>query len=487
LIRALRVALAAAASLAAGGERAALEETAAAPALQALCAIARERNPDVQAALERVRQGLAARKGVDGFFDPVLSADSGYAERDPVLPALSRAFGWTADAVWIQAGIEQAVAPGWHGGFGAAVRQRRAEDVGSETLAGAYVRIPLLRDRGFALQNAQVAAVEYDLAALACDALQVALELERDLALRFTDHQLALAQREVAATATERAERLLNDAEQMVRLGAIPAHQLNPARMEVARRREEETAARRSVDTTRRRLAELLGGDALPPEAEEPADVIAWAQAVRLPHAGSVSDAIGRRPDYQAAQARLRAAEARLARARNERQSDLSAHAALAWRDDGATEDADGAGWSVGLTWRKTISDRAGAARETEARARIAELREQARALEIAAAADAAVARSEFEAASRRLELIGEAVETARATLSAENERFQLGEGTSRQTLDAQKDLTDVIRRRNDIAADLLRAYFRWAHAVGLGPAGAAPTGDIRPQPESPP
>lgn len=481
-ILALKLTLAAASSLAAGDERAARDEAAIAPLLQTLCAIARERNPDVQAALERVRQGLAVRRSADGFFDPVLSAESGYAERDPLLPALSRAFGWTADAVWIQAGIEQAIAPGWHGGLGAALRQRRDQDDGPEALAGAYVRIPLLQDRGFALQNALVESAEYDAAALACDALQTVLELERDLALRFTDHQLALAQREVAAAATERAERLLNDAGQMVGLGAIPAHQLNPARLEVARRREEEAAARRSVETSRRRLAELLGGDSLPPEAEAPTDVIAWAQTVRLPDMGSVSVAIGRRPDVQSAQARLRAAEARLKRARNERRSDLSAHVALAWGDDGGTESAEGAGWAVGFTWRKTFADRAGAAREADVLAQIAELRERARALEVAADADAAVARSEFEAALRRLELIGEAVETARAALSAENERFQLGEGTSRQTLDAQKDLTDVIRRRNDIAAELLRAFFRWAHAVGLGPVGG-----LRSQPEGSP
>jgi len=443
-------------------------------ALHSLCAIARERNPDVQAALERVRQGVAARKAVEGFFDPVVSAAGGYAERDPALPVISRAFGWIGDATWTEGGIERAFAPGWHAGLGASVRQRRPVGDGPETLAGAYVRVPLLRDRGFALQKAELEAADYESVARACHALRTLLEVERDLALRFTDLQLAYAQQDVAQAATARAERLLSDAEQMANLGAIPAHQLNPARMEVARRREEETAARRSVETARRRLAEWIGRDDLPPGVDAPTDLIAWARTTRPPEALATSNLIGQRPDYQALQAEIRAAEVRLARARLDRRSDLSAHAVVAWRDGPESDAADDAGWAVGLAWRKTFGDRAGAAREAEARARIAELREQARALERAVAADAAVAFTEFDAAARRLDLIVEAVETARATLAAENERFQLGDGTSRQTLDAQKDLTDVIRRRNDIAAELLRARFRWTYAVGLSPAGDA-------------
>jgi len=51
--------------------------------------------------------------------------------------------------------------------------------------------------------------------------------------------------------------------------------------------------------------------------------------------------------------------------------------------------------------------------------------------------------------------------------LEAENERFCLGEGRSRNVLDAQRDLTDALKRQTIIAVELLRAYSNFMYASG--------------------
>jgi outer membrane protein TolC len=57
------------------------------------------------------------------------------------------------------------------------------------------------------------------------------------------------------------------------------------------------------------------------------------------------------------------------------------------------------------------------------------------------------------------MELCAIAVEEAKKALQAENERFRLGEGRSRNVLDAQKDLTEALRRQILVAIELLKAY----------------------------
>lgn len=447
----------------------------AAAALRELSGIASRRHPAALAAMERVRQRLAVRHSVEGFRDATVAAGGGYAERDPAVPALSRAFGWINDAVWLEAGVEKPFYPGFHAGIGAAGRERRAPDEGFETLAGAQVRVPLLRDRGFTLHRADIAIADHEATAEAFDALRVLSDVLRDVALRYADLQVALAQARIARAAVERSEQLLKDAEQMVELGALAAHQLHPARLETARRHEEEAAAQRAIVTARLRLEEAIGGGPLPASANAEVNLLEWAESVVLPSPEAASDWVARRPEYRAALAALRAAEARLARAREDRRSDLNAHAVVAWRADEAdSNDSDGPRWAVGLTWWAPLGNRSGAGREAEARSRVAEWRERLREAEQTIAADAATARADIEAAIARLDWIRRAVETAQATLAAEQERFQLGEGASRQVLDAQKDLNDTLRRQNDIAAELLRARFRWLHATGRTPDGGA-------------
>lgn len=436
-------------------------------------------NAEAEAARYRVREAAAVRRGTEGFRDPRLMVNTGYAERDPLLPALPAGFAWLDDTAWGESGLEAAFPPGFHAGIGAALRREQENGSGTgesrASAIGAQVRIPLARDRGFALWHADRSIADEGMREAVAVFIRTLQDLRRDVELHYVDLQHAHAQSAVSRAATERAERLLSDAEQMAQLGIIPVYQLYPARLEAARRHEEEVAAERGVRTARRRLVEILGTEDCPAGTDAPVDLIEWARSAAPPTVAGREEASALlRGDVQAARAAVAAEEAHLRRSREEERSDLSLHAVAGWRDEefDSALDADGdrrEPWAVGLTWRKTLGDRAARARTDEARARLAARKEQLHGLERQASADLDVFRGDFEAARNRLDLMGEAVATARDAVTAESERFQLGEGTSRQALDAQKDLTDAVRRRNDIAAELLRAESRWRHAAGEG------------------
>ena len=67
-----------------------------------------------------------------------------------------------------------------------------------------------------------------------------------------------------------------------------------------------------------------------------------------------------------------------------------------------------------------------------------------------------------------RLALARSAVAEAGRVLAAEDERFALGEGSSRNVLDAQKDLTSASRRHVAVAGQVVSALAELRHALGL-------------------
>jgi outer membrane protein TolC len=91
------------------------------------------------------------------------------------------------------------------------------------------------------------------------------------------------------------------------------------------------------------------------------------------------------------------------------------------------------------------------------------------RELQIRLTADLAAAHRDFTGSGERLNEITIAVEQARRTLEAEAERFRLGEGRSRNVLDAQNDLTKAYRARNTIVAALMKAHSDFMFASGYG------------------
>lgn len=434
-------------------------------------------NPHVQAAREAMLRADADLRATYGFFDPQAASSAGYARDGRGIPGVGGDGSPASDAASLQAGVEKAFTPGFYLGAGAAERRLTDDDL-CQTLAGVQVRLPLLRDRGFALwkQDFAVARAAYD--AAAARLARVCQDLQRDVEARHIDYQNAVYGRSIADAAAERARRLVADAGQLESLKILPRYQILPARLEAALQEESAAQASNSVGVALRRLEELTG--LIPPDlATQTIDVVRWVDRAALPVATNDPPPHMLRGEYREALAQLAAEQARLRKAENQEQSDLALQAAYTWQ---AEDDAGIVGTrgvitdtpsdeQVLLVWRKPLGGRQERARSEASRARIRELREELRAIEWRIAADRDVAAANFQAARQRLQIVADAVQSARDALAAEEERFRLGEGSSRQVLDAQKDLTAVLTRRNDIATELLRAQSAYRYAVG----GSAP------------
>ncbi|MEI8352675.1 MAG: TolC family protein, partial [bacterium] len=177
------------------------------------------------------------------------------------------------------------------------------------------------------------------------------------------------------------------------------------------------------------------------------------------------------------------AAESRLLEDRL--RADLSLSVRGVWAaEDSTTETTPGllsgdrASAAAVLVWTRPWSQTGDRARLRESRAREAQLAETHRELLNRLNADLAAASHEFDGARERLKEITMAVEQARLTLEAESERFRLGEGRSRNVLDAQNDLTKAYRSRNAVVAALLKGHSDFMYASGYG-TGRNPWGGI--------
>jgi len=424
-------------------------------------------SPRVAAAREHVLRATAAAEGVEGFFDPRLSARASRSDFSQDLYGLTRAGVLTDDTISFQAGVEAAVLPGLYAGLGVEQwRPTRGDATDREiSRVGPRLRIPLLRDRGFLSWRAQRRGADAACEAARAQLLDVTQRLEQDVELRYIELQTAFAQYAVAQAATARAERLFRETQKMAELNAVPAYQVHPARLEIARRREELAAAEQAVRSSRRRIELLTGIDA--DAVIEPVDFIAWGSGKETFPAEDSAITLSRRGDYLRQVWLVNGQAAQLAEAQNVRRSELSLEAGYSWME---TEDGDARdGGDVSLIWRHAIGNRSGKA---TARAREAQAREETeilRALEREIITEQKIAAAEFQSAASRLAWMADAVAAARSALDAEEERFRLGEGTSRQALDAQKDLTDILRRQNDVVADVLKARARLRFAMGLG------------------
>lgn len=442
-----------------------------------LVEIAFRENPRVQAACAAVLKAEADLRAAYGFFDPQAASAAGYASDGRAIPGVGGEGSPAGDAASLQAGVEKAFSPGFY--VGAGMAERRLLDLpGSDdlyqTLAGVQVRLPLLRDRGFALWKQDYAAVQAAYDAAAAKLVRVCQDLQRDVEARHIDYLNAAFRRSIAVSAADRARRLVAESEQLVSLKILPRYQVLPARLEAALREELAAQASNAVAVGLRRIEELTGP--IPPDlTTQSVDVMHLAAGADLPDTTNGPTSFLLRGEYREALAQLAAEQARLRKAENQERSDLALQAAYTWQAEDDTSFVgthgivtdDPPDEQVLLVWRKPLGGRLERARSEASRARIRELREELRAIEWRTASERDVAAANFRAARQRLQLVADAVQSARDALTAEEERFRLGEGSSRQVLDAQKDLTAVLTRRNDIATELLRAQSAYRYAAG--------------------
>ena len=447
--------------------------------LASLVALAMESNPRVDAARQRFLRARAELDSVGAFFDPQLLLAGGHVQGDHGAPGATWATGLTRDAATIKAAVELPMRPGAYLSVGAA--QRYLDGSGMEhgslyqSHVGAQVRVPLVRDRVFAQWRAT-----RDEAAAAAEAarqnlLAVTQEVRRDVELVYVRGAGAAADWEETRSSAGRMRALLAETEALIGLQVVPEYQVYTARMEVFLNEEAQRLAEHVYRAAVIRLAELVATTNQPQLTVTRATLVSWAaQETDLP-ALTLDAACERRGLYGLRAFLVRAAEAGRRGAAEALKPDIALTLSAAWQAEDADQplgrDAllteDRLASEVAVVWRQplgyTEEKAAAAAREAETEAR----RGEVRLVRLQIASELAEARDAFAAARRRLELARAAVGEGRAALEAEEERFRLGQGRSRNVLDAQKDLTDAARLLNGAAVALLQARAAFAYAGG--------------------
>lgn len=434
-------------------------------------------NPRVAAARTALEIPLAHYRELDEFYDPHLEVRGGGASRSRSVPGASEGPGLTNDAVSTEGGLEWALRPGAYLSMGAAQRQLRHVAGGNryQNMMGVQLVVPLLRDRGFREFDLQrnEAWVEVQLARSRWyDAIQ---DVARQVALAYVATEETRALYKINQNAAQRVERLLKEAEDLVRLKVVPKYQLHQGRLEVVTHKEAVHAALVRNQAALRDLAEACGvePDLLPPART---GLVAWARACAIPVVSSPDTALVRQGEYLRLQQEWVRVQVQLAQQREERKSDLSFLAGTSWQNDSrhhpffATAnslDDHHFGASVQVVWSRPLSFTGVKERLAALHAREAELREKLRGERIRVNSALKREKLVFQGARERLRIIEQAVAAARQTLKAEESRFRLGEGRSRSVLDAQKDLTDVIRLQTQIAGEVLRSFVRYARISG--------------------
>ncbi len=444
--------------------------------LEALVAEAFSNNPAVQAAQFEVNRAKAERDELGGFFDPQLN-----------VTALQTDYNSGYNQAFLHAGVDAAILPGVYLGtrveesyysrlLGSGVTNSGSYENLWQSLAGVQMGVPLLRDRGF-LQwklSDERAAKRYRMAQNHW--LAVTQQCRHDVEQQYIAVLEAVAQRYVAQAALTRVEKLLKEAQELVQLKIVPGYQLFAARSEVALRREAEAAEQQNCRTTQIRLLELLGVSKLARPVQASFDtLILWAESVDLQPLFSKEKALEARGDYNEIRDFIEVAEKEQAIIGDNLRSDLSLNmtATLQGEDpdniigSGRYLTEDNLGASIGLTWKRPWGYRTEKARMRAIIATIDSRHEQLRQTAIKIGADLKTQHEQFMSTQERLELVSQAIDSARQALEAENERFCLGEGRSRNVLDAQKDLTDALKRQIIIAVELLRAYSNFMYASG--------------------
>ena len=440
-------------------------------------------NPGVLAAHRRCE---AAGLDVDAvrlsFRTPSLKASAGIAESPYEVPSGFYSPSVPLDAASVQAGVEAPIAAGVYGGAGVRQRSLRVDgetDGDAVTSAGGHLRIPLLRDRGFAVnrleldslsQTERAAAHRYE--AEVYDAWTSVVDAYAQVLFRIADA------REVS-NALARAEQLVDDSAARAELEDLAEYQVFPARFEAATRAEELAEARTQILVARETLKQAIGAE--PEDAESPSSVSsedayallsAWAGTLQALDFADAIAAVPEKtcPEVLAAEAEWLAARSRATSAHEDLKSSLDLNLGAGWNSEEDGTSGHEAGYGVSIVYSRPLShdgDRA-AVHASEARAAAAGHDYAAEVLRAQVRREKALAA--LEGIRGRYQLARTTVEAARRSLDAENERFAIGDGSSRNVLDAQKDLTTARRRELSVYLEVITTVAEFLRASGIPP-----------------
>ena len=438
-------------------------------------------NPRIQAAqTEAIAAGLDA-EAVRGLFRaPVFSASAGQAETPAEAPFVTIPFSVADDALSAQAGVEAPLAAGVYGGAG--VRQMRLRtddefDGRDRSLAGARLRVPLWRDRGFGVNRLEFETLSAEARAQAAEAEASLLDELSAVSSAYARLLFRAADAAEVGHALERAEALEKDATNRADLQDVAEYQVFPARYEAAVRREELIGAEGRVETA---LEELSGAVGAPLEAAAFSNELATADAVLGDWARAAAgddwtaaladEAAENCPEVLAARERARSREAAVKGAVEEGKPHFDVLLGVGWERDGEDNDGNDTGYGAAVVFSTPLSRSGERARSDAARARARAALSAADAAALEARVRHAKAVAAFRNACSRLTLAEESVNHARQALEAENERFSIGDGSSRNVLDAQKDLTNATRQRLAVSLEVIAGAIELRRSSGLQP-----------------
>ncbi|MCK5801969.1 MAG: TolC family protein [Lentisphaeria bacterium] len=445
-------------------------------------------NPRLTAACKRVEQALASHEELLDFFDPALYAALGVGRDGSSVPGSTTSFTAT-DSTELEIGIEAPFEPGVYLSVGGAERYLDHDNDADpdryfQSMLGLALRVPLLRDRNFAQWRFQRSATLAEHSASIDRLTDIMQQVRRDVELAYIEVHEAKALYVVGMEATRRFEALLAEARELVRLQVVPEYQLAPATMELALRRSDELSALERWERALTTLEKTVGDTKPVQVTAGPEMLLKLTAHLALPPLSTPEDILHRRGVFRAIFSEIDKARAERKRAREDMKDDLEFRVGAMWTGEEATGPFGGQrygidenfGSAASLVWRRAVGTRGAQARQARQRARIAELKEQLREGLITIKSDLAVNKLRFERTSERLSIVTKAKLSAETTLSAEQERFRLGEGRSRNVLDAQKDLTAVNQRQALAAGALLRAWANLKFIVGYAFGPSDPT-----------
>ncbi len=460
-----------------------------------------ELHPSVMAAKMREQASIYRADGLGyAFNSPLLSASAGYAKGPDDIQGVSLSRVSPADAVTFSGGVEAPVGGGIYAGAGAAERVLTESDFGNgsdlrQTAVGARARLPLLRDFKYGLHRHEFSKLHAMALIDSAEREKMQCVVGRDALLAWISYLRGISDKQAVESAVSRAEKLYEQTSERAELKDVAGYQVFPTRYEVALRKEELQEAQQNVESGLETLRERLGlqaaGSAVVLTSATVTNAIlslASAIAEFRDLTFTVDEVLQCHPTCLSALATVEAARTELSLAIEKAKDSLDVTAGLGWRgetDSGligsdAITSRNNEVLEVGILWTRSLDKRGVRSDVAVAKARLEAAFAELQRVENEVAASLARAQIVFASACGRLELASSAIGEARLTLAAEESRFNLGEGTSRNVLDAQKDLTSATRRGTSVAGTVADALVQLVYAAGQNPVGIIASQDVR-------
>ena len=297
----------------------------------------------------------------------------------------------------------------------------------------------------FGQTGGKIESGRQELAAARQDLKKTAADVVRDVKYAYYE----VLKRERLAVVSDESiliqEQHLAQSRGLYEIGARPKIDVTKAEADLAASRLTRIQARNAASVARVNLESILGG----PPLQTPYDLVNPAEPAPLsPVAGSlqslVREAMARRPDVLALEARIRAAQSRLSSMEALRYPSLTGQGSYAWQDTGVWM-VDQNAWQLGAqaTWTLYAGGKI-EGQIAESRAGLQALKEQTRQLRLSVFGEVSSSHLNVAAAKEAIETARVALANAQENMNLAEGRYKAGAGSAIEYSDAQLALTQA-------------------------------------------